>query len=605
MSKICPVCGNTYSDANAFCPADGTTLRAAEVTADLIGSVVADRYLVTDLLGEGGMGKVYLARHVRLPQQAAIKVLRPSMLKDAAAVARFTREAASASRIDHDRVARVYDFGETSDGTVYLAMEYVPGRSLKKLLTDTGALEPRRAAMLVRQIAEGMDAAHRLGIVHRDLKPDNVMIVEDGDGSERVKVVDFGIAKALGAEEGGAGLTQAGYVVGTPEFMSPEQLLGGNVDARSDVYALAIIAYQCLTGGFPFDTTTPERVMTARLTEAPRTLSWAQPAMAWPQEVQAVLDAGLSRDVEGRPASAGTFARALSTAIEHWRPAAPGMRPLVTPALGAPAVEAPPAPAAASAPSSAPVPPAPAAGGAVSARPSVPAASTPAAAAAGAGGGAAPSGGRRRGGLLAIAGGVLTVGAVAAVLYSQRGGGAEPAASVAGAPPQITDSAAAAPAPNQIAAATPPATPTATPGGTLPAPSTSTPVAPAPSGSAAPAGGAPAAPPVTRPAPPRPAGGASGDAVAARRTFDSVSAALDPERTDEASARAAVPVLRALLPRLTTADDSTWAHIRLLEAQALSGNESGACTSLRAAKRTARSSEQREAVRRYEGTLGC
>ncbi|MDF1504483.1 serine/threonine-protein kinase, partial [Roseisolibacter sp. H3M3-2] len=331
MSKICPVCGTTYSDANAFCPADGTTLRAAEVTADLIGSVVADRYLVTDLLGEGGMGKVYLARHVRLPQQAAIKVLRHNMLKDAAAVARFTREAASASRIDHDRVARVYDFGETSDGTVYLAMEFVPGRSLKKLLSDTGPLEPRRAATLVRQIAEGMDAAHRLGIVHRDLKPDNVMVVEDGDGAERVKVVDFGIAKALGADEGGAGLTQAGYVVGTPEFMSPEQLLGGQIDARSDVYALAIIAYQCLTGSFPFDTTTPERVMAARLTEAPRTLAQAQPAMPWPDAVQAVLDAGLSRDVEGRPASAGTFARALAEAIEGWRPASPGMRPLVTP----------------------------------------------------------------------------------------------------------------------------------------------------------------------------------------------------------------------------------------------------------------------------------
>ncbi|MGZ8414499.1 MAG: protein kinase domain-containing protein, partial [Gemmatirosa sp.] len=353
MSKICPVCGTTYSDANAFCPADGTTLRAAEVTADLIGSVVADRYLVTDLLGEGGMGKVYLARHVRLPQQAAIKVLRHNMLKDAAAVARFTREAASASRIDHDRVARVYDFGETDDGTVYLAMEFVPGRTLKKLLLDTGPLEPRRAALLVRQIAEGMDAAHRLGIVHRDLKPDNVIIVEDADGSERAKVVDFGIAKALGADEPGAGLTQAGYVVGTPEFMSPEQLLGGQVDARSDVYALAIIAYQCLTGGFPFDTTTPERVMTARLTEAPRTLAYAQPAMGWPEEVQAVLDAGLARDVEGRPASAGTFARALSAAIEHWRPASPGVRPLVTPALGAPVIEAPPA--------SAPVPPAPAA----------------------------------------------------------------------------------------------------------------------------------------------------------------------------------------------------------------------------------------------------
>ncbi|MGZ8471299.1 MAG: protein kinase domain-containing protein, partial [Gemmatirosa sp.] len=492
MSKICPVCGTTYSDANAFCPADGTTLRAAEVTADLIGSVVADRYLVTDLLGEGGMGKVYLARHVRLPQQAAIKVLRHNMLKDAAAVARFTREAASASRIDHDRVARVYDFGETDDGTVYLAMEFVPGRTLKKLLLDTGPLEPRRAALLVRQIAEGMDAAHRLGIVHRDLKPDNVIIVEDADGSERAKVVDFGIAKALGADEPGAGLTQAGYVVGTPEFMSPEQLLGGQVDARSDVYALAIIAYQCLTGGFPFDTTTPERVMTARLTEAPRTLAYAQPAMGWPEEVQAVLDAGLARDVEGRPASAGTFARALSAAIEHWRPASPGVRPLVTPALGAPVIEAPPA--------SAPVPPAPAAS-----KPVAPAPVASGAAPTGPASGA-PARGRRMP-MLAVVGGLVAVLAALGVIGVMQGGDAETAGPTAGVPPQVTDSTTTAVAPNPGDAAPTPAT--------QPDASTGTPTgAPTPPPPAPPVAAGPGALPVARPAAPRPAAGASGDAIA-------------------------------------------------------------------------------------------
>jgi serine/threonine-protein kinase len=587
MSKICPVCGTTYSDANAFCPADGTTLRAAEVSADLIGTVVADRYLVTDLLGEGGMGKVYLARHVRLPQQAAIKVLRHNMLKDAAAVARFTREAASASRIDHDRVARVYDFGETSDGTVYLAMEFVPGRTLKKLLADTGPLEPRRAAGIVRQIAEGMDAAHRLGIVHRDLKPDNVIVVEDADGSERVKVVDFGIAKALGADEG-AGLTQAGYVVGTPEFMSPEQLLGGAVDARSDVYALAIIAYQCLTASFPFDTSTLERIMAARLTQDPLTLAQAQPAVGWPAEIQAVLDAGLAREVEHRSASAGTFARALAEAIEHWRPASPGMRPLVTPRVvaavpaaaesapaptGAASVAAPPAPATyapprSSAPAPAPAPLLPPAAAPVPVPASVPKRS------------AMP--------MVAVAGGLVAVLAGAGAFFVLNG--RDPAAAPA---PAASDSLAIAPTQTQV-----PALPAAVPAATPP------PTPPATQPSAAPVASAPA-PAGPAPSTPRPAAAGADDAdVAARRTLDSITAAFDPDRIDEAGARAAVPVLEALLPRLR-AEDRTWAQLRLVEAHALSDDTAAACRALRGARAAATTGAQREAARRWEGPLGC
>jgi serine/threonine-protein kinase len=325
MAKVCPVCGATYADASAFCSVDGSALRADELDAGLVGTVIADRYLLTDRLGEGGMGKVYLARHVRLPQQVAIKVLRHELVSDASAVARFNREATSASRIEDERVARVYDFGETDAGVVYLAMEYVPGRTLRALVADEGALAPRRVAALVRQIAEGLDAAHRLGIVHRDLKPDNVLVVEK-DGRDRVKLVDFGIAKAFGADDGG--LTRTGFVVGTPQFMSPEQLLGATVDERSDVYALALVAFQCLTGELPFDATTPGRTLATRLTEAPRRLADAKGDVAWPPRVQATFDAGLAREPEQRPASAGAFAAALGDAIEAWE--APAAAPTVT-----------------------------------------------------------------------------------------------------------------------------------------------------------------------------------------------------------------------------------------------------------------------------------
>jgi serine/threonine-protein kinase len=218
---------------------------------------------------------------------------------------RFNREASNASRIDDENVARVYDFGEATGGTVYLAMEYVAGRSLRDIIVKDGALEPRRAADLVEQIGRGLDAAHRLKIIHRDLKPDNILVVEGPDGREKVKVVDFGIAKAFGAGEGG--LTKTGFVVGTPEFMSPEQLLGGALDARSDVYALALVAYQCLTATLPFGGDTPEQSMTARLTSAPKPLAAAS-GTEWPPAVQATLDAALSRDVSKRPETAGAFA---------------------------------------------------------------------------------------------------------------------------------------------------------------------------------------------------------------------------------------------------------------------------------------------------------
>ena len=341
MPKVCPVCGTTYPETVAFCPADGTALHAADVDAGLSGTTLADRYVVTDLLGEGGMGKVYLAQHVRLPQRAAIKVLRRELVSDPSARARFNREAANASRIDHDRVARVYDFGETADGLVYLAMEYVAGRTLRSILAD-GPLPPARAAAIVTQIADGLDAAHALRIIHRDLKPDNVLVVEGADGRDRVKVVDFGIAKAIGADEGA--LTRTGFVVGTPQFMSPEQLLGAPVDVPSDVYALALVAFQCLTGEMAFDATTPERTLATRLTSAPRRLSEAKSDVPWPPAVEAVFEAALSREPERRPASAGAFARALADAIGAWQTttatavaARPTRRrgPLVAAAVGA------------------------------------------------------------------------------------------------------------------------------------------------------------------------------------------------------------------------------------------------------------------------------
>src|SRR5438046_7838096 len=169
--KICSVCSTQYPDDVRFCPNDGQTLRAAAPATDLVGQVVADRYHVLKKLGEGGMGQVYLAEHVKMGRRSAIKVMNPSMVHDPEAVARFNREAANASRISDSHVCAIYDFGETEDGLIYLAMEFVEGEPLTELLAREGALPVARAADICIQVAAALHAAHDLGIVHRALKP--------------------------------------------------------------------------------------------------------------------------------------------------------------------------------------------------------------------------------------------------------------------------------------------------------------------------------------------------------------------------------------------------------------------------------------------------
>ena len=312
-AKICPTCSVEYPETERFCPKDGATLQLQRgASTDLVGSIIADRYHVTRRLGAGGMGRVYLAEHVKMGRQCAIKVLHPAMAGDADAIGRFNREAANASRIDHPNVAAIYDFGETHDGLLYLAMQYVEGETLTQVMSTAGALAPLRASDITRQAAEGLHAAHTLGIVHRDLKPDNIMVSTDGDGLDSVKVVDFGIAKATG--EAAQGVTRTGIVVGTPEYMSPEQLAGEPVDGRSDQYSLAMVAFSMLTGELPFPAASTGTMVVMRLTERPRTLADVRPEIAWPNELQAVLARALDRDPALRYATTRDFAHAFHAA---------------------------------------------------------------------------------------------------------------------------------------------------------------------------------------------------------------------------------------------------------------------------------------------------
>jgi serine/threonine protein kinase len=281
---------------------------------DLVGRTFA-RYRVLSRLGVGGMGTVYLAEHTTLHRKTALKVLNPSMARDPDALARFHREARNASTIEHPNVCAVYDFGDTAEGLNFLAMEFIDGPPLSELLEqEGGTLDPPRAALIISGVAEALEAAHAKGIVHRDLKPANIMLTASPDGSEMVKVVDFGIAKAAAGGEG-QDVTRVGLVAGTPQYMSPEHISGDEPDPRSDIYSLAVVLFRALTGALPYEADTQAQLLRSILTEPPRTLKGARPDLEFPPALQAVLDRAFQRDPAQRWRSAREFARAVSEVV--------------------------------------------------------------------------------------------------------------------------------------------------------------------------------------------------------------------------------------------------------------------------------------------------
>jgi serine/threonine-protein kinase len=269
----------------------------------LVGMVVADRYRIVSPLGSGGMGVVYKVEHVRIGKLMAMKLLSGEFSRDPAIIRRFKREALLASRLSHPNTVQVFDYGQ-ADGLTYLVMELVPGVDLSRVLRADGPLPAVRVARLIVQICASLSEAHGAGIVHRDLKPENVLLVKAQDGkSEIAKVCDFGVAKLRAGNEASNDVTSVGAVVGTPYYMSPEQIRGEDVDHRSDIYSLGGVIYRLLTGHPPFSGPNPMAVFAKHLTEEPTPPSQREPTLGIPRALDAIVLRALQKQRDKRYSS--------------------------------------------------------------------------------------------------------------------------------------------------------------------------------------------------------------------------------------------------------------------------------------------------------------
>ncbi|MBK6780574.1 MAG: serine/threonine protein kinase [Gemmatimonadetes bacterium] len=340
-SRRCPRCNRMYADPARFCPQDGSPLvevaggkPASETSAGLrtmvrqaakrgpgmdrastlSNTLLDERYEVGKRLGEGGMSYVYLAKDLSNAETVAIKVLTPKLKEDKSSVERLRREAGLAMRLDHPNVCRIFRLGETEDGLIYLVMPYLAGELLSDREVRQGALPLDLGVPLLVQMTRGLQHAHDLQIIHRDLKPENVMLVPDdqGPGGVRAVVMDFGLAKERRQEPEVAKLTATGIVLGTPEFMSPEQIRGKPLDARSDIYALAIVAFEMFTGQLPFQGRNAQEMMIARLRGKPKMLREVKPDL--PGRLEQVLTKAMALDPADRFTTMGQFAEALEGA---------------------------------------------------------------------------------------------------------------------------------------------------------------------------------------------------------------------------------------------------------------------------------------------------
>jgi serine/threonine-protein kinase len=346
----CPACHQQNVDGARFCAKCGALLPAGseQIGDSLVGQVVGGRYRITQILGEGGMGRVYVAEqqmgtNVR---KVAVKTLQTQFAKDPQVLARFHRECGTVSQLEHPNTIQFFDFGQTADGQLYIAMEYVQGHSLSAVLAH-GPLPPERVLKILAQACGSLEEAHGRGVVHRDLKPDNIILTTRAGQPDFVKVLDFGIAKRSEAKDQAQEqkLTQQGMVLGTPPYMSPEQFTGKELDLRSDIYSLGVMAYEMLTGRLPFDAETPWQWATQHMTAQPLAFEATPASAGIPQAMKQAILRALSKDRSQRQASMRQFYEEMAAggagvgvSSPQLAPAHPGGTVTVPTPQGTPAV---------------------------------------------------------------------------------------------------------------------------------------------------------------------------------------------------------------------------------------------------------------------------
>jgi serine/threonine-protein kinase len=280
--KVCPECGRSYADDAVVCAYDGVALSSGATTswsdsgqAPPASGDVLGVYRILERIDEGGMGIIYRAEHVRLGRQVALKVLKTELAKRTDVVRRFFEEARAVNEIGHPNIVDIIDFIEVSDQSpplVYMVMELLKGQDLGRRVRVDGPVPPEEAVHIACQVCDALIAVHRVKILHRDLKPENIYLAQTPEGAEKVKLLDFGVAKAFG-ERQKVRITEPGMAIGTPEFMAPEQILGKEMDERTDIYALGMVIYDMLCGSVAFQASKYGALMVAQVKEAPPPLS--------------------------------------------------------------------------------------------------------------------------------------------------------------------------------------------------------------------------------------------------------------------------------------------------------------------------------------------
>jgi tRNA A-37 threonylcarbamoyl transferase component Bud32 len=295
LVKTCPQCKMRYPNDATYCFVEGSDL--IELPDPRIGTLLAGRYIVEEVIGEGGMATVYRARHKLVDRPVAVKIMNPMLASDPIVRERFRREAKSAQKLAHPNIIEIYDQGDTEDGTAYIVMELLHGESLAGVV-QRGAMDVDRAIHVMVQIARGMARAHDLEVIHRDIKPENIFLCRRDDGSDLVKLLDFGIAKSRQDSR----LTGQGELFGTPQYMAPERIMGNDTGGASDIYALGVVFFEMLTGELPFNAPDVATFFVKHMQEAPPALRSLNPRV--PEKLDELVVRMLAKNPTDRPVDA-------------------------------------------------------------------------------------------------------------------------------------------------------------------------------------------------------------------------------------------------------------------------------------------------------------